>query len=146
MPAANSAVTEIEALLDVDVGTHLSSDLEETRYADLLTAGSTGYQLVAVPSSQRPSAGGEPNSNETETEIALLFRLVHRLSDPSSERPWSRTTLFAFLEDKLLKSSYWKTASVYEVIEPPSLDFPGDIEREGQIIRVTLTLVVSVQA
>lgn len=145
-PKTLDAVTEIEAKLTSDVpATQLSSDLLADRFTDELVAGSNYFQVIAIPSARRSAAGGDPNSNVFEFDVPLEVRVLHRLADPAAERAFTRSPLFTLLQNKLLDSAFWKTASVAAVAVDPSVTFPDDLERLRDAISVTLSVVVTVR-
>ncbi len=146
MPKTLDAVTEIEAKLTSDLpATQLTSDLLADRFTDELVAGSSYFQVIAIPTARRPAAGGDPNSNVFEFDVPLEVHVIHRLADAALERAFTRSPLFTLLQDKLLQSSFWKTASVASVAVDPEVTFPDDLERLRDAIRVTISVVVTVR-
>lgn len=88
-----------------------------------LAAGGTGFQLAAIAGTRVVV-----NSNITRQQISIIVRIFRRLSVGESERAYTEAAMQTELA-ALLNPDAWKVAGIHELVDEPSMDFPGDLAR-----------------
>lgn len=111
--------TAVEAAISGSTS-ELASDLVDDW--ETLDAGDTKYQLLGAP------IGGEFDSNVEREIVGVVVKVHHRLGASEAERDYTRDEMLTSLTN-LLDPDTWRTTNVYDVVEVPDFDFPGDLVR-----------------